>query len=197
MSTSTELIVPDSRDLILSLDSPTLYKLEEAGQIARDILDERVVGWTSEGWSQRQIAEEIGCTQAAISKRQARLGIDAAGPQAGKTARKRDDNPVIIPPPQREQKMSPADQAAVFASQPEAAQAYHDTAPATVGVLWSESQMRKDDRALELLAEARALREEGKRLTDTKAVAYAYREAAQRARRAATSFDEVAMGFGG
>jgi len=195
MSTSTELIVPDSRDLILSLDSPTLYKLEEAGQIARDILDERVVGWTSEGWSQRQIAEEIGCTQAAVSKRQARLGVEAAGPQAGKTARKRDDNPVIIDPPAP--KMSVADQAAVFASQPEAAQAYHDTAPATVSVLWSETQMRKDDRALELLAEARALREEGKRLTDTKAVAYAYREAAQRARRAATSFDEVAMGFGG
>ena len=45
----TELVVPTSRDAVFALDSPTLYVLERAGEIAREILDGRIVAWTEQG----------------------------------------------------------------------------------------------------------------------------------------------------
>jgi hypothetical protein len=72
-----EKIVQQGSDVVRTLDSPTLYQLEQAGQVAREVLDERIVEWTQAGWSQRQIAEEMGCSHQAVSKRQARLGIES------------------------------------------------------------------------------------------------------------------------
>jgi hypothetical protein len=43
-----------TRDAILALSSDHLYALEQAGEIARDVLDERIIAWTEEGWSQRR-----------------------------------------------------------------------------------------------------------------------------------------------
>ena len=80
MPASTELVVPTNREAVLALESPVLYLLEQAGEVAREILDERIVGWTQQGWTQREIAEEIGCSQQAISKRQMRLGVRPAQP---------------------------------------------------------------------------------------------------------------------
>ena len=78
----SELVVPASRDAVLALDSATLYVLERAGEVAREILDGRIVAWTGEGRTQRQIADEIGCSQQAISQRQARLGVRPSQPNA-------------------------------------------------------------------------------------------------------------------
>lgn len=73
----TDLVIPEGHDVVRSLPSETLYRLELAGQIATEILDERVIDWTNDGWSQNQIAEELGCKQPAVSKRQKRLGIES------------------------------------------------------------------------------------------------------------------------
>lgn len=72
--------IPDSREVAQALPNHVLYRLELAGQIAREVLDERVVAWTHEGRSQSDIAQELGCTRQAISKRQQRLGVEAANP---------------------------------------------------------------------------------------------------------------------
>lgn len=85
--TAIERAVPQTVDVARTLPSPTLYALERAGGIAREVLDSRIVAWTTDGWSQRRIAEEIGCSQSQVSRRQQRLGVTAAGPQAGQTAR--------------------------------------------------------------------------------------------------------------
>jgi hypothetical protein len=76
----TELVVPTSRQAVLALDSPTLYLLEQAGEIAREILDGRIIEWTEQGWSQRKIAGEVGCSQSSVSRRQARLGVQPSQP---------------------------------------------------------------------------------------------------------------------
>lgn len=69
----TELIVPESKDVVRSLPSETLYKLEVAGEIATEVLDERVIEWIKEGQSQEYVSDEIGCTQQAVSKRIIRI----------------------------------------------------------------------------------------------------------------------------
>lgn len=73
--------IPSGREAIRGLESRMLYTLEQAGQIAREVLDERIVGWTEQGWTQRQISEEIGCSRQAIGKRQARLGVQSEDPR--------------------------------------------------------------------------------------------------------------------
>lgn len=83
-----DLVVPTSRDAILALDSQALYLLEQAGEIARGILDERIVAWTTEGWTQTKIAEEIGCSQQTVSRRQAWLGVQPSQPNAPHSPRK-------------------------------------------------------------------------------------------------------------
>ncbi len=74
---SAALVVPDSADIARTLPSDALYRLEAAGQIATEILDERVIAWTEEGKTQAWIAGELGCKQPAVSKRQTRLGVTA------------------------------------------------------------------------------------------------------------------------
>lgn len=81
--TETLPAIPQTKDVIQTLPSATLYVLEQAGAIAREILDERVVTWTQEGWSQRKIAAELGCSQQAIGKRQVRLEVKALDPRGG------------------------------------------------------------------------------------------------------------------
>lgn len=72
----SELAVPESRDIARSLPSDALYKLELAGQIASEILDERVIAWTEEGRTQEWIAGETGMGQSTVSDRQRRLGVE-------------------------------------------------------------------------------------------------------------------------
>lgn len=72
---STDLVIPTSREAVLVLESPVLYLLEQAGGVAREILDGRIVDWTEQGWTQQRIADEIGCSRRAIGKRQERLGV--------------------------------------------------------------------------------------------------------------------------
>lgn len=76
-----ELAIPESAELARELPSPWLYQLEQAGALAREILDERVIQWTDEGKSQRWIADEVGCSHQAISKRQAKLDIEPSQPK--------------------------------------------------------------------------------------------------------------------
>jgi hypothetical protein len=67
--------IPESTDLARELPSNVLYQLEAAGQLATEILDERVIQWTREGWSQQKIADELGCDQRTVGRRQERLGV--------------------------------------------------------------------------------------------------------------------------
>jgi hypothetical protein len=73
---NAELVVPESRDVARDMPSQTLYALEIAGQIATELLDERVVAWTEEGKTQTWIASELGCVQSVVSDRQRRLGVE-------------------------------------------------------------------------------------------------------------------------
>jgi transcriptional regulator with XRE-family HTH domain len=91
--TGRELVVSTSREAVLALDSSMLYVLERAGEVAREILDARIVDWTEQGWTQRQIAGEIGCSQSAISQRQARLGVKPSQPHT----RRGSNKPLITP----------------------------------------------------------------------------------------------------
>ena len=43
--------------------------------MSSEILDERIIDRTERGWSQRQIAEELGCSHEAVRGRLARLGL--------------------------------------------------------------------------------------------------------------------------
>ena len=76
---SAELTVwqPPSAEAIRAMASPEVYALERLGEAlvegARAELDGRIAEWTQAGWSQRQIADEIGCDQSTVSRRQARL----------------------------------------------------------------------------------------------------------------------------
>jgi hypothetical protein len=79
----TDLVVPTGRQAVRALDSPTLYLLEQAGEIAREILDGRIIEWTAQDWTTRKIAAEVGCSQQAIVKRQARLGVKSSDPRGG------------------------------------------------------------------------------------------------------------------
>jgi hypothetical protein len=45
-----ELAIPESKELARELSSQVLYRLEEAGHIAKEVLDERVVEWAEAGW---------------------------------------------------------------------------------------------------------------------------------------------------
>jgi hypothetical protein len=90
---STAIAIPESREIAQELPSNVLYQLEEAGQIATEILDERVTAWKHEGSTQKWIAGEFGCSQQAVSKRQKRLGIKPSQPQAP-----RSNNPVVTDP---------------------------------------------------------------------------------------------------
>jgi hypothetical protein len=63
--------------------------LEQAGEVAREILDGRILEWTGRGWTQQQIADEIGCSQRGVSKRQARLGIAPSQPHAPRGSKNR------------------------------------------------------------------------------------------------------------
>jgi hypothetical protein len=74
-------LIPVTRALAYELPSDLLYKLERAGEISRQILDERIVEWAADGWTQSAIADELGCSQPAISKRMTRLGIEPAHPE--------------------------------------------------------------------------------------------------------------------
>ena len=85
---STDLVVPTNRAAVVALEPRMLYLLEQAGEIAREILDERVIEWTEQKWTQQQIAEEVGCTRQAISQRQARLGVAPSQPHARRRSSK-------------------------------------------------------------------------------------------------------------
>jgi hypothetical protein len=80
---SAELVATGSQELIRQLPPDQLYLLEQAGEIAREVLDEQVIGWTEEGRSQRWIAEQLGCSHVAVGKRQARLGVESLSPRGG------------------------------------------------------------------------------------------------------------------
>jgi hypothetical protein len=77
------LTIPDSTDVARELPSDILYKLELAGEIAREVLDERIVEWTEAGKSQRWIATELDCDQRTVGRRQERLGVKSKAPRAG------------------------------------------------------------------------------------------------------------------
>ena len=77
----TELAVPDSIEVAKNLPSAWLYQLEQAGSLATEILDERVQVWAHEGWTQQQMADEIGCSQSAVDRRCARLGVRTQSPR--------------------------------------------------------------------------------------------------------------------
>jgi hypothetical protein len=70
-----------SPDLVRGVPPRVLYQLEQAGKLAADVLDEWVREWTREGKTQEWIAGELGCTRQAISKRQARLGVQSDDPR--------------------------------------------------------------------------------------------------------------------
>lgn len=78
--TATALVVPTTRDAMLALTPRDVYMLEQAGQVAREIVDNWIVEWTEGGWSQAEIAQELGCSQQAVSKRQSRIGIEPSQP---------------------------------------------------------------------------------------------------------------------
>jgi hypothetical protein len=80
---SAELVVPQDMELARAMPSAHLYMLERAGEIAREILDERVAEWTAEGWTQRKIADELGCDHSSVSRRQARLGVKSSDRRGG------------------------------------------------------------------------------------------------------------------
>lgn len=91
--TGMELVIPQTKEMAFGLPSQTLYFLEEAGEIARDVLDGRIAEWAEAGWTQRQMAEEIGCSQQTISKRLNRLGLKTTDPRSGKAGRKANTPP--------------------------------------------------------------------------------------------------------
>jgi hypothetical protein len=70
--TTTDLVIPDRAELA-QLSNAELYKLEVLGDISKEILDDRVIQWTEEGWTQRQIAVELGCSHVAVGSRVRRL----------------------------------------------------------------------------------------------------------------------------
>jgi DNA-binding Lrp family transcriptional regulator len=69
---TTDLVIPDRTELA-QLSSAELYKLEVLGDISKEILDERVSEWAAARWTQRQIAEELGCSHVAVGNRVRRL----------------------------------------------------------------------------------------------------------------------------
>lgn len=79
-----------TREQAREMDSRSLYVLERSGQICKAVLDERVIAWTQEGWTQQRMADEIGCSRQAISKRQIRLEIVPSEPHPSR----RISNPV-------------------------------------------------------------------------------------------------------
>jgi predicted transcriptional regulator len=84
----TELAIPESKELIKELPSRVLYQFERAGVLAKEILDERVTEWAEDGWTQQRMAEEMGCSQQAVSKRLSGLEIETKGTQGKGGGRK-------------------------------------------------------------------------------------------------------------
>jgi hypothetical protein len=79
---TTDLVIPESLEVAENLPSDLLYKLEIAGEISKEILDRRVIEWADEDWTQSQMADELGCSQQAVSKRMKRLGVQPSQPHA-------------------------------------------------------------------------------------------------------------------
>jgi hypothetical protein len=98
--TGAELMVPQDAELARSLPSAQLYLLERAGDLAREVLDERVIQWTADGWTQRRIADELGCDHSSVSRRQSRLGVKSSDPRGGirlvQAAPKSGDGAVVV-----------------------------------------------------------------------------------------------------
>lgn len=88
-------------------------------------------------------------------------------------------------------RMSSREMGDVFAGAAPSTSAPRDVATAE----WSDALLRKDGRATELLLEAKSLQEGAQQLTDPRAVARAYRDAANRAQKAAATLDELAISF--
>lgn len=74
-------LIPTTRALAHDLPSDVLYAFERAGEISREILDERVTAWAEAGLTQQWMADEMGCSQPAVSKRMKRLGLAPAHPE--------------------------------------------------------------------------------------------------------------------
>ena len=83
-------LIPATQASARDLPSDVLYALERAGEISRAILDERVTDWATAGWTQRRMADELGCSQQAVSERVRRLGI-------AKPRRPRNNKALVIP----------------------------------------------------------------------------------------------------
>jgi hypothetical protein len=84
----TEMLpaVPQQVEDARALPSAALYLLERAGELAREVLDERITEWTQAGWTQRQIAEEIGCDHTARSADARRVSASERRTRAVATA---------------------------------------------------------------------------------------------------------------
>jgi hypothetical protein len=76
-------LLPESKEIARKIPSPLLFQLEQAGEIATEILDERVRAWAEGGWTQRRIAEEIDCAPSSVSDRLKRLGVKTKDPRGG------------------------------------------------------------------------------------------------------------------
>jgi hypothetical protein len=76
-------LLPESKEIARKIPSPLLFQLEQAGEIATEILDERVTAWAEEGWTQRRMADEIGCSPSSVSDRLKRLGVKTKDPRGG------------------------------------------------------------------------------------------------------------------
>lgn len=76
--TSIVPFVTGDTEIISGMSSADLYALEQAGQIARDILDGRIAGWVEAGWTQQSISAETGIPQQTLSDRVRRLGLSTA-----------------------------------------------------------------------------------------------------------------------
>lgn len=76
MNQSTELeLVPESKAVAKKLPPRDVYKLYQAGEIAREVIDEWVTEWTLDGKTQKWMSGELGCSQQTISNWQKRLGV--------------------------------------------------------------------------------------------------------------------------
>jgi hypothetical protein len=63
-----EALAELSSELAHNLPSLFLYRLEQAGQVATEVLDERITAWVKEDKTQQWMATEMGCSQQAVSK---------------------------------------------------------------------------------------------------------------------------------
>lgn len=73
--TADHLALPENRYLVRQLPPHQLYALEQLGEIATEAVDDLVIGWAEEGKTQQWMADQLACSQQAVSKRMVRLGI--------------------------------------------------------------------------------------------------------------------------